>query len=48
VGAGQAADVEALFREAGAEALSRHRDLADRERVVAGVKKALGKPSVNR
>jgi len=48
VGAGQAADVEALFRQAGAEALRRHRDLADRERVVAGVKKALGKAPVNR
>jgi release factor glutamine methyltransferase len=42
VGMGQAADVAALFREAGAEALAVHNDLATRPRVVAGVKKALG------
>jgi release factor glutamine methyltransferase len=48
IGAGQAPDVETLFREAGAEGLTRHRDLADHERVVAGFKKALGKPAVNR
>lgn len=48
VGAGQAAEVETLFREAGAEGLSRHRDLADHERVVTGAKKPLGNPAVNR
>jgi len=48
VGVGQAGDVETLFREAGAEGLRRHRDLANRERVVAGGKKALGKGPVNR
>ena len=42
VGVGQAADVSALFSEAGAEALVVHNDLATHPRVVAGVKKALG------
>jgi release factor glutamine methyltransferase len=42
VGVGQADDVAALFREAGAEALAVHNDLATHPRVVAGVKKALG------
>ena len=48
VGAGQASDVETLFRGAGAEAVSRHRDLANRDRIVAGAKKALGNGPVNR
>jgi release factor glutamine methyltransferase len=42
VGAGQAAQVEALLRAAGADALAAHDDLAARPRVVAGAKKGLG------
>ena len=42
VGIGQAPDVEALFRAAGAEAVATHNDLTTRPRVVAGAKKALG------
>jgi release factor glutamine methyltransferase len=42
VGIGQAEAVERLFREAGAEALVVHNDLAARPRVVAGAKKGLG------
>lgn len=37
IGAGRAAGVEALFREAGLRDLSRHEDLAGIERVVTGV-----------
>ena len=48
VGAGQAPEVEALFREAGADDLSRHPDLAGHDRVVAGAKKPLGKLTSNR
>ncbi|HUO11341.1 MAG TPA: peptide chain release factor N(5)-glutamine methyltransferase [Caulobacteraceae bacterium] len=48
VGAGQAEAVEDLFRNAGAQALTRHRDLGGHARVVAGAKKALGNPPVNR
>ena len=42
IGVGQCADVMALFAAAGADQLGAHRDLADRERVVAGLKKPLG------
>jgi release factor glutamine methyltransferase len=42
IGIGQRAAVERLFKAAGAEALTVRKDLADRERVVAGVKKPLG------
>jgi len=43
IGIGQAADVTALFAAAGAADLDVHKDLAERERVVAGFKKLLGK-----
>jgi release factor glutamine methyltransferase len=43
IGAGQARAVESLFAAAGATDLRTVADLAGRERVVAGVKKALGK-----
>jgi release factor glutamine methyltransferase len=42
VGPGHAGRVQTLFRDAGAEALSVTKDLADRERVVGGRKKGLG------
>jgi release factor glutamine methyltransferase len=42
IGPDQAGAVETLFRDAGAEALSVTKDLADRERVVSGRKKGLG------
>jgi release factor glutamine methyltransferase len=42
IGPDQAAAVQRLFREAGAASLKTHRDLGDRDRVVAGTKKALG------
>jgi release factor glutamine methyltransferase len=48
VGAGQAPTVETLFAAAGGAELTRRRDLAGHERVVAGVKKPLGKGPVNR
>jgi release factor glutamine methyltransferase len=41
IGYDQKAPVEALFREAGAQGVRTIRDLADRDRVVAGVKKPL-------
>ena len=41
IGYDQKAEVEALFRAAGAEGVQTIRDLADRNRVVAGMKKAL-------
>jgi release factor glutamine methyltransferase len=41
IGYDQKAEVEALFRAAGAEAVQTIRDLSDRDRVVAGMKKAL-------
>ncbi|WP_397399256.1 peptide chain release factor N(5)-glutamine methyltransferase [Phenylobacterium sp.] len=41
IGYDQKAEVEALFRAAGAEGVQTIRDLADRDRVVAGMKKAL-------
>ena len=43
IGAGQSRDVETLFRTAGADQVRTHKDLANRDRVVAGVKKPLGK-----
>jgi release factor glutamine methyltransferase len=48
IGPGQAAAVRSLFEEAGAESLAVHRDLGDRERVVAGTKKPLGMQRANR
>lgn len=42
IGSTQSAAVEALFREAGAEGVRTAKDLANRDRVVAGTKKALG------
>ena len=44
IGATQAAAVEALFREAGAQDVRTRLDLANRDRVVSGAKKALGNP----
>jgi release factor glutamine methyltransferase len=43
IGLGQRADVMALFAAAGAGDLAVHKDLAERERVVTGRKKLLGK-----
>ena len=43
IGASQKAPVESLFRSAGAQGVRTVRDLADRDRVVAGFKKSLGK-----
>jgi release factor glutamine methyltransferase len=43
IGAGQRAAVEGLFRKAGAAGVRTVRDLADRDRVVTGFKKPLGK-----
>ena len=48
IGIGQGAAVEALFAAAGADQLARHPDLSRRDRIVAGAKKALGNPQVNR
>ena len=48
IGASQSAAVEALFAAAGADEIATHKDLADRERVVAGLKKGLGKAGSNR
>lgn len=45
IGYDQKAAVEALFREAGALEVATHLDLANRDRVVAGVKKALETPA---
>jgi release factor glutamine methyltransferase len=42
IGPGQRGKVEELLREAGGEALTVTNDLAGRERVVSGRKKALG------
>jgi len=47
IGIGQRAAVEGLFREAGAVEVEIVNDLAGRERVVAGVKKALGETARN-
>lgn len=43
IGASQKAPVESLFRAAGAQGVRTTRDLAERDRVVAGFKKPLGK-----
>ena len=43
IGSSQKTAVERLFREAGAEGVRTTRDLADRDRVVAGFKNPLGK-----
>jgi release factor glutamine methyltransferase len=48
IGVGQRADVERLFRAAGATGLAAHLDLGGRERVVAGSKKPLGNRQSNR
>jgi release factor glutamine methyltransferase len=48
IGPGQAGAVKTLFEAAGAEGLAVHRDLGDRDRVVAGTKKALGKQQPTR
>ncbi|MFI4935860.1 MAG: peptide chain release factor N(5)-glutamine methyltransferase [Caulobacterales bacterium] len=48
IGAGQREAVLALFRAAGGEGLSTYKDLADRDRVVAGAKKPLGNHRLNR
>jgi release factor glutamine methyltransferase len=48
IGHDQSKPVETLFLEAGAEAVRTAADLAGRDRVVAGVKKALGKPPSTR
>ena len=44
IGAGQSAEVEGLFRAAGAEGVTTIQDLSARDRVVAGFKKPLGIP----
>lgn len=48
IGIGQRGAVEALFAAAGAEALAVTHDLAGRERVVSGAKKALGQSGPTR
>jgi len=48
IGQDQAAPVQALFQRAGAGEVAVHPDLAGRDRVVAGVKKPLGKRPLNR
>ena len=48
IGATQGAAVEALFAAAGADEIATHRDLAGKDRVVAGTKKPLGKAEPNR
>jgi release factor glutamine methyltransferase len=48
IGIGQARAVVALFETSGAEAIGVRKDLGDRDRVVTGAKKALGKPPSNR
>ncbi|MDB5481809.1 MAG: hemK [Caulobacteraceae bacterium] len=48
IGSDQGADVAALFAKAGAEAVRVVRDLADRDRVVTGMKKPLDKSSRER
>ena len=48
IGADQSAAVEALFAAAGADEVATHKDLALRDRVVAGLKKGLGKAGSNR
>ncbi len=48
IGHDQSGAVEALFAEAGAVEIATHKDLAGRDRVVAGLKKPLGKAQPNR
>lgn len=48
IGRTQAAAVRAMFEAAGADQIAVHPDLAGRDRVVAGIKKALGNGPVNR
>ena len=48
IGHDQAAAVQAILKEAGAEDLRVHHDLAGRDRVVTGAKKPLGNPFPNR
>jgi release factor glutamine methyltransferase len=48
IGPGQADAVKGLFAEAGARDLASHRDLGNRDRVVAGTKKGLGKQRPSR
>jgi release factor glutamine methyltransferase len=48
IGASQAAAVEALLNAAGAAGVATHKDLAGRDRVVAGLKKPLGNDESNR
>jgi release factor glutamine methyltransferase len=48
IGYDQAAEVTALFERAGAEGVRTVKDLATRDRVVAGAKKPLGKPAPSR
>ena len=48
IGATQSAAVEALFRGAGGAGVATHKDLAGRDRVVAGAKKPLGNVESNR
>ena len=48
IGYDQAAPVEALFRDAGADDVATIKDLANRDRVVAGSKKGLGESIATR
>lgn len=48
IGASQSAAVEALFAAAGASEIATHKDLAQRDRVVTGLKKPLGNVGSNR
>jgi release factor glutamine methyltransferase len=48
IGYDQAGAVEALFRDAGADEVVTIKDLANRDRVVAGAKKALGESAATR
>jgi release factor glutamine methyltransferase len=48
IGASQAAAVQALFAAADASEIATHKDLAGRDRVVAGLKKPLGNAGSNR
>ena len=48
IGADQSSEVEALFREAGAEGVRTQKDLSQRDRVVTGTKKLLGNSVGNR
>ena len=48
IGASQAAAVVALFTAAGASEIATHKDLAERDRVVTGLKKPLGNVGSNR